>query len=289
MIGGVTGYIAWRAAGSPEGKAWAYIGVGAAAGALSAGVGSGVNAAIAGNAAAGGGFGAGFAGTATISSTGFIAGAASGAAAGVTNGLISGTGYGMLGGQNFENAFVAGGLDQAWKQGLSGAAVGGVFGGIDAAVKNRNFWTGGYKTHSFSEPEFLASLNGGTGISGEDDVLYTVKNNSGEIIYYKPETDNPVKGIRGDGAYPLKNGRALVDPVDGVTAPGRPLEVFKITDPFSQKITGVTVYNKTVLVEPRVFSPLTNDVNSIFDGGWLSSPPDAGWHEIFRKSGYIIR
>lgn len=116
-----------------------YFGVGALAGGLAAGVG----AAMAGKAAAGGGFAAGFAGTATIGSTGFVAGAATGAAAGVTNGLIQGTGNAMLGGQSFGDAFVGGGLDQAWKQGLSGAAIGGIAGGIQSTKNGGGFFESG--------------------------------------------------------------------------------------------------------------------------------------------------
>jgi RHS repeat-associated protein len=136
-----------------------YFGVGAAAGALAAGVGAGVGVALAGNAAAGGGFAAGFLGTASISSTGFVAGAISGAAAGVTNGLMVGTGNGMMSGQNFTDAFMDGGLDKAWKQGLSGAAVGGVLGGIDAVSSERNFWTGSPKENVVGNRMNLTSQN----------------------------------------------------------------------------------------------------------------------------------
>jgi len=77
--------------------------------------------------------------------------------------------------------------------------------------------------------------------------------------------------------------------VDGVTAPGRPGEVFKITDPFSNNLTGVTVFKRFVSVEPRAFWPIPNDINRLGGGGWLSSPPDPGWNEIFQRAGFIFR
>ncbi len=114
-----------------------YFGVSAAAGALSAGIGAGVNVAI-----AGGSFGAGFLGTAAgVSSTGFFAGAATGAATGFTNGLITGTGNAALNGSSFTES-LGSGFNAAWKQGAIGDLSGGIFGGIHAASKDVNFFTG---------------------------------------------------------------------------------------------------------------------------------------------------
>ncbi|MGF1564744.1 MAG: RHS repeat-associated core domain-containing protein [Flavobacteriales bacterium] len=120
-----------------------YFGVGALAGGLAAGVGAGVGAAIAGNAAAGGGFAAGFVGSATLGSTRFAAGATTGAMAGITNGLIQGTGNAMLGGQSFGVALFGNGMNQALKQGLSGAALGGIMGGIQSAQNGGGFFESG--------------------------------------------------------------------------------------------------------------------------------------------------
>ena len=286
VVGGTLNWIANGAEFSWNGLG--HFGVGAAAGALSAGIGAGVGTAIAGNAAAGGGFAAGFLGTATISSTGFVAGAALGASAGFTNGFITGLGNTALNGGTWGESALAG-LNSGWKQGLVGGVTGGVIGGIHATRNGRTFWTGGYKTHRIAGSNLLASIDDGGVVSSDGEVFYTVKNQSGETIYYKPETNNPIKGIRGDGAYPLRNGRALVDPIDGVTAPGRPGEVFKITNPFSNRATGVTVYDNFVLIEPRALWPITNDLNQLGGGGWLTSPPNAGWNNIFRMSGYIFR
>lgn len=130
-----------------------YFGIGAAAGVLAAGVG----AALAGDTVAGGGFTAGFIGTANVTATGFTAGAISGATAGVTNGLIVGTGNDMMSGNKFKEAFMKGGLDQAWKQGLSGAAFGGIIGGIDAVTNDRNFWTGSSKQNVVGNSERIIS------------------------------------------------------------------------------------------------------------------------------------
>lgn len=187
---------------------------------MSAGIGLGVNAAIAGNAAAGGGFAAGFTGTATVSTTGFVAGAATGAAVGITNEPITGTGYGMIDGQSFGKAFVNGGLNQAWKQGLSGAAVGGVFGDIDASSKGRNFWTGNAKQFKGSEALY-ASLEGGSELYYNTDE-YSVFNPSGKDVYHKPE----------DGAFgisnKIKNGHGIKIDVDGIATSKHSDQVFKI-------------------------------------------------------------
>jgi hypothetical protein len=195
-------------------KGLGYFGVGAAAGALGAGIGAGVNVAI-----AGGSFGAGFLGTATVSSTGFIAGFATGAAGGVTNGLIQGTGNGLLGGQNFGSA-VESGLNQAWKQGLAGGVAGGVFGGLDAVSNERTFWTGNAKQYKGTEALY-ASLEGGSDVYLNTDD-YTVFNQSGKDVYYKPE----------DGVYgvsnKIKTGHGIKIDVDGIATSKYTNQVFKI-------------------------------------------------------------
>lgn len=134
-------------------KALGYFGVGAAAGTLAAGVGAGVGAALAAPAGTTGAFTAGFIGTNTVTATGFFAGAAAGGSAGFTNGLILGTGNGLLGGQSFGDALLTGGIDQAWKQGLSGLAIGGLMGGIDALTQDKNFWTGSDREFMYTNGE----------------------------------------------------------------------------------------------------------------------------------------
>ena len=275
-IGGISNWIANGAEFTWEGLG--YFGIGAAAGALGAGVGLGVNVAI-----AGGSFSAGFLGTATVASTGFIAGAATGASAGITNGLIQGTGNGLLGGQSLGEAFVQGGLDQAWKQGLTGGATGGILGGIHAANNNRNFWTGAQKTYKILDAPLLASTDNGITINQDG---FTIQNNSGETIYYKPETTDPLRGIKGDGAYAIRDGRGIKHAVDGVTAPGKHAQVFKITDPFSASSIRVS-YSSISIDKPYVFGELS--INKALGGGWLTSPPDQGWYQIFKMAGYVFR
>ncbi len=158
----IGGFANWLANGAQfNAKGLGYFGVGALAGGLSAGIGAGVGAALAGNAAAGGGFAAGFMGTAAISSTGFVAGAISGAAAGFTNGLVSGTGNQLIEGKKFGDAFVNGGLAQAWRQGLGGAAVGGIMGSIDAILNKEDWLTGSTKKgYAFTDGDNVFSESG---------------------------------------------------------------------------------------------------------------------------------
>jgi hypothetical protein len=89
----------------------------------------------------GGSFGAGFLGTCVVDGYGFFAGASMGGAAGVTNGFITGTGNSLIDNKNIGESLLSG-MDAAWKQGLGGATIGGLSGGIVAAAKDRNFWTG---------------------------------------------------------------------------------------------------------------------------------------------------
>jgi RHS repeat-associated protein len=140
VIGGTVNWIANGA--SFDAKGLGYFGVGALAGGLAAGIGAGVSSALVSG--SGGSFAAGFAGTTAVSSTGFAAGAVTGAASGVTSGFITGTGNALVGGDNIGQA-LDNGLNSAWKQGLSGAAVGGVIGGFQAKGQGKDFWTGSTK------------------------------------------------------------------------------------------------------------------------------------------------
>ena len=118
-------------------QALGYFGVGATAGALSAGVGAGVDVAM-----AGGSFGAGFMGTvAGVSSTGFVSGALAGATSGFVGGIISNSGNTWMSGSNFREGLLSG-IKAGGIGALTGGAIGGVIGGIDALTKGTNFWTG---------------------------------------------------------------------------------------------------------------------------------------------------
>jgi len=157
-IGGIANWLANGAQFNAAGLG--HFGVGALAGGLAAGVGAGVGAVLAGNAAAGGGFAAGFVGTNTITSSGFVAGAVSGASAGFTNGLVSGTGNGIISGKKFEDAFVNG-FNSAWKQGIGGAAIGGVMGSIDAIINKEDWLTGSpYKKYQYTDGQEVFGKSG---------------------------------------------------------------------------------------------------------------------------------
>lgn len=151
-------------------------------------------------------------------STGFIAGFATGAAGGAASGFISGASLSVLNGDNSDALKV--GLNNAWKQGLSGGITGGVFGGLDAVSKGRDFWTGNAKQFKGSEALY-ASLDGGSEIYYDTDE-YSVFNQSGKDVYYKPE----------DGAYgisnKIKDGYGIKIDVDGIATSKYSKQVFKI-------------------------------------------------------------
>ena len=75
-------------------------------------------------------------------------------AAGITNGFISGTGNSLVSGTTIGES-LARGLESAWKQGLTGAAIGGISAGIDAVAHGRNFWTGHAKGSIYVSAERL--------------------------------------------------------------------------------------------------------------------------------------
>ena len=124
-----------------------YFAVGAASGALGAGLGTGISAALGGS-SFGAGFAAAFSGTGTLAgagisgaTSGFLSGAAIGGGVGFGAGFLSGTGNALVGGSNFGDALGTG-LRNGAIGGLSGAALGGLVAGIDAASNDANFWTG---------------------------------------------------------------------------------------------------------------------------------------------------
>jgi cell wall-associated NlpC family hydrolase len=81
--------------------------------------------------------------------------AAVGGSAGITNGFISGTGNSLVGGKNIGES-LGKGLDAAWKQGLAGAAIGGISAGISAIKHGRTFWTGTRKGSMYVSAERLS-------------------------------------------------------------------------------------------------------------------------------------
>ena len=171
FIGGVVNWATHGAQFNAAGLG--YFGVGALAGGLAAGIGAGIGGLVSGA----GSFS--FSVPSSLAQLGFLPGAAVGGAAGITNGLISGTGNSLVSGTNIGGS-LARGLESAWKQGLTGAAFGGISAGIDAVAHGRNFLTGHAKGSmyvsaerlSINVPEQRAELNTG-GMSAELDDLNT--------------------------------------------------------------------------------------------------------------------
>ena len=141
-----------------------YFGVGAVAGALGAGVGAGVSSAM-----AGGSFGAGFIGSssAMTATSSFVTGAAIGGSSGASSGFTTGFGNDLMQGNSFGHALGQGGK-YGLIGGISGAAIGGLAGGIDAVRDRRDFWHGGRLTTDVSMPIPQGYQN------GQYDCNYTV-------------------------------------------------------------------------------------------------------------------
>jgi uncharacterized protein (TIGR02594 family) len=147
FIGGV---INWAAHGAQFNAAGlGYFGVGALAGAMAAGIGAGIGGLVSGA----GSFS--FSVPSSLAQWGFLPGAAVGGAAGITNGVITGTGNSLVSGKNITESLVSG-LNAAWKQGLTGAAIGGLSAGISGATHGRNFWTGDAKGSMYVNAERLS-------------------------------------------------------------------------------------------------------------------------------------
>ncbi|RLC25117.1 MAG: hypothetical protein DRH21_04510 [Deltaproteobacteria bacterium] len=257
----------------PDGE-WVHLVIGAVAGALGAGIGAGISSGL----AASGTFGAGFVGSAAAQtvSTSFASGAVIGMGAGAGAGFVSGFGNSLVGGQNFGEAFVSG-IQNAFIGAVAGGIIGGLAGGIDAAIDGRKFWDGGYKTYKIPDATLTASTKGGITFNEDG---YTVQNRSGETIYYKPES----KGIK--NAFAIKDGEGIKHAIDGVTAPGKSAQVFKVTNPFNTSSIRVS-YSSVSIDKPFIFGELT--LNKLGGGGWLTTPPDQNWHQIFKIAGYVFK
>ncbi len=142
VVGGIFGGIANLAANHDNvhnfWQGLGYFSIGGLAGSAGAGIGSGVNSMF----LAGGSFGAGFLGTSTAGvATGFWAGAVSAGASGFAGGFAGGFGNGLMQKQNFGDAIWSG-TKAGIIAGTSGFVIGGLTGGIDAAIKGKTFWKG---------------------------------------------------------------------------------------------------------------------------------------------------
>ncbi|WP_299176302.1 hypothetical protein [uncultured Chryseobacterium sp.] len=83
--------------------------------------------------------------------------------------------------------------------------------------------------------------------SESDDPIAYLTNNSEYTIYFKPEGDITINGVKysEDGSYPLAAGKSWYYPVDGVAAPHINKEqVFKLSDGMSLEVTNKS-YNWT--------------------------------------------
>ena len=244
-------------------------GIGALSGAAGLTVGSGINATI-----AGGGFASGFVGSATITATGFWAGAGTGAASGFASGIISGTGNSLLAGKSFGKS-----LQDGLKEGViglgSGSVIGGLCGGIDAAINHREFFTGNAKQYDIF-PANYASIDGGTEMFlNADD--YTVVNNSDHVVYYKPE----------DGKYGV--GEYRIDPHKGIKVNVDGLATCKYTDKV-YKVPGKYGYHPQPIIANNgevYFSKLNRAVLKTFSlanyhFGWMTMDQlDPTWENLF--------
>jgi RHS repeat-associated protein len=107
----------------------------------------------------------------------------------------------------------------------------------------------------------------------------TLVNKTKAIIWIKPENNklSPVSVLPG---------KSTTIRIDGVTHPSYPGQVFKVKS-FLDLFFGVEAnVNGIVVGANSVFWPLPAELNYSLGGGWLTSPPNDGWKEIFIKAGY---
>jgi len=248
--------------------------VGYAAGGIGAGVGGGISSSL-----AGGGFGAGVVGSSASATTGFIAGAASGAGGGFASGFVGGFGNGLLQGNSFGNSLGLG-LKAGGIGALSGGVTGGISKGIQSLTGDRNFWTGDPNIYKNSTP-LIASNGQGANFADVDS--YTLKNESGKSIYWKPEDSSLVGlGYRENGAYQLGSGFHIKHAIDGLATPIVPNNVFKAITPVGKMSiratsTGVSIGYK--------YNPSAEVMNAMGGGGWYKTNTlGSNWDKLFRKS-----
>jgi hypothetical protein len=105
------------------------------------------------------------------------------------NGSTNGFGNAIIQNNNFMTAFNAG-YKSELVGGISGGIIGGLTSGIQASLTDRNFFTGDANLYNV-DPHLLASATREVGIKNGE---YSLINNSGSDVYYKPE----------DGLYGMK-------------------------------------------------------------------------------------
>ena len=96
-------------------------------------------------------------------------------------------------------------------------------------------------------------------------------------IWYKPENN--------DLPQSLGAGKSTTKRIDGVTHPNHPGKVFKVVDGFDVAF-GIFADSDGISVGNSILQIISQDLNELLGGGWLSAPPDSGWGAIFEKAGY---
>jgi hypothetical protein len=112
--------------------------------------------------------------------------------------------------------------------------------------------------------------------------LPSVKNESSNTIYYKPE--GTVGAVEDAKAYPLSSGTDLYLPVDGVAAPSvKTNSIFKVVDGQQVIITNTSVTTSTIPTD-NVVGVAMSFIADVLKGGWKSKPPAVNFNELFEKS-----
>jgi RHS repeat-associated protein len=108
--------------------------------------------------------------------------------------------------------------------------------------------------------------------------LSTLTNNSKYTIWFKPENnDLPPQSLRAGESTTMR--------IDGVTHPNHSGKVFKVVNNFDV-VFGVFADSDGISVGKSILDVISQELNELLGGGWLSAPPDSGWDAIFEKAGY---
>ncbi len=221
-----------------------------------------------------------------VNAGGFVGGATIGGASGFAGGFVGGAGNAWVGGATFGQGLGVG-LKSGAYGAIGGAIIGGLASGFAATGKGGRFWDGDPKTFKLSSLENEDGLYPGDGDPDGEHDGWTLKNRSGKTIHYKPDNDVKRFGLSQKGAYPLKHGRGVNFRIDGVTHHKYPGQVFKTAD-FTDHIFGVQATSNGIEYN-TIFEPLGTELNHFMGGGWLSTPPDGNWFEIFNAAGYVFK
>ena len=165
----------------------------------------------------------------------------------------------MVGGGNIGDA-LNNGFDQAWKQGLSGAAIGGVVGGFQAKGQGKDFWTGATKDKVVVQ----IKPDGSVVDKSATEHIVTDSNNPNHVdqTYYKNHrtvlTDNPnIKSTAyPDGTYEFTTelpkrltitGRSVTEGnIPFITQDGRNLTMTFMDKPKDILLIGTRFHNRPI-------------------------------------------